>query len=124
MALPLSKSSAPKRTPCPSDCPNYNNGYCQDHNQMERSRAMGAALFKFAGWSIPIGLMVLIGILSFISQRVDVVEGKVVQHIEGSSEKLDSIHHSVMTIEFNLRRDMKTRGEDFVDLRYKTEENK
>jgi hypothetical protein len=85
---------------------------------MERSRATGLALFKFAGWSIPIGIMVLIGILSFISQRVDSVEGAMEEHISRSSVKLDQIHRTVMTIEFNLRKDMKTRKEDFVELKY------
>ena len=83
---------------------------------------MGAAFFKFAGWSIPIGIMVLVGVLSFISQRIDTVEGAVERHIEGSNEKLDSIHHSVMTIEFNLRRDMVSRGEDFIELKYKEDQ--
>lgn len=83
---------------------------------------MGIALIKFAGWSIPIGLLVLIGIFGFISTRIDTVEGKVSEHIGKSTEKLDQIHHSVMLIEFNMRNDFENRGEKFTELRYSEED--
>lgn len=84
---------------------------------MESSRAMGMAFFRLAGWSVPIGILVLGGILTFISTRIDTVEGKVTQHIEGSNDKLDQIHHSVMTMEFNMRKDMDDRGVRFTELK-------
>lgn len=88
---------------------------------MERSRIYGMAALRFGTWFVGIAVVVLIGVLSYFSTRVDTVEGKVTQHIEGSNAKLDQIHHSVMTMEFNLRHDMTERGVEYTDLKFKEE---
>lgn len=119
-AQPLSEDARPSGV-CPEDCPNKQDGHCPDHNKMERSRIFGVAYLKFGTWFVGIGVLILIGVLSALSNRVEVVEGRVIDHIEGSNDKLDQIHHSVMTMEFNMRNDFENRGEEFTELKYMEE---
>lgn len=109
-ALKLSEETRPK------GCNAGEGDFCPEHSKMVRSRTVGYILIKIIGWAAPILLLVLLTVLSFTNTRITSVEASLDHHMKGSNEKLDQIHHSVMTIEFNVRKEM---GEDFVDLKTK-----
>ena len=110
--MPLDDDKGPRK------CVHNEGVFCPEHEKMVTSRNMGILITRIIGWGVPTGIVVLLALLSFANSRLDSVEAAVDKHIEKSNDKLDQIHHSVMTLEFNMR---KTMGEDFVEL--KTQED-